>query len=1093
MCFSFVVAPLFCLGQLATTTESHAKKPIPVHVSCAALALENPPRLMAPIGENRQQPQLVVIGKVLSVDGTEVLEIAVEKVLGGSHEGKTIRVSRHFAHLPRVGERWIFSLVPAIYAREEAFILRYVNPVEEEAAFRALFQARVDTNSLAAEAVFVGKEVEVIEAHYRIVEVLRPLTAKAPAKGERITIYWGGFTRWMGEKPLVRKQPEVYFVGGIETKSERHWPEEVKAPLYNVAWRQPAEQEKTVLDALKQADRLPLKKGTVEGEPILIREVLFRGTRPEAFALLGSANEGAISLAERKLISEGKGSRVDVLRMIEERLFRQTEETPGDHRRLHRLIGVLADIDEERKEGTKEIERLLDQFCEHIRKEPPAPPLPKGRDRWQEYQNSEEMHEDVNHALAWLVGRLNDETVHSRVGPKLLKLRDSLKGGWRGEVQLALDVTRVEDTVELKAGLEAMRGINPVRSASFMQHPDSFYVVTFSNDGRFLATVGGEARIWRTDDWSLVSAFEISGSVYQARFSPGDKWLYVAGGATEPTLARFDWRTGKLDKSYTSHKHGPCELDLSSDGRIMASADYYDEVFKITDTESGKVLHTFRSEDLQHFLTLRPDGKVLLRAKADAKTKRLFEGGVPEWTFEVLDGPTPKVKLPNKRSWLFSPAGAHVVSTDLVASEKPDECVVLVAVHDSENLRVLADRKETAFGTYAVPSLAVSADGKRLAVVSLRKVSILALPSLKTVSTFEVPARDNGLPEGRFRGIALSPDGGTFAAAAAFHATPFLYDTRSGKRILPTPAHTDRIGSFHFSADDKQIRTIGHDNHVCHWDAQTMTLKNRVAFPPTLEVLSTREPDGRFLVCQGAGTEKEVTFHTVDTDTGKLLSSFQIPRWGTFDRPSLTWLDDEQAMIWTRERQWRFNYRTGRIIKETKVVSDETEVKDEAFLPKGAIVTLKGISFVGKFWLSGWEPDTGQTYTLPEIRLPKVGGRHHGLVPGGKYLYFSDPGFYLLDRKTFEIVARREFRELDVMSTTFSPNGKYFAAVTGGRWDSDRQTVIRICDTATCKTLGAFLPATYSASVRFSPDGNFLAVHNAGDQFEIWDLETILK
>ena len=88
------------------------------------------------------------------------------------------------------------------------------------------------------------------------------------------------------------------------------------------------------------------------------------------------------------------------------------------------------------------------------------------------------------------------------------------------------------------------------------------------------------------------------------------------------------------------------------------------------------------------------------------------------------------------------------------------------------------------------------------------------------------------------------------------------------------------------------------------------------------------------------------------------------------------------------------------------------------------------------------------------------------------------------------------------MSIDFTSDGSRFAIVTGGRiyvdrhlrhWDPQTQSVVRIHETKTGRTLGAFPASTRWVSVKFSPSGKQLAVINDDDTFELWDLSSLRR
>jgi WD40 repeat protein len=378
------------------------------------------------------------------------------------------------------------------------------------------------------------------------------------------------------------------------------------------------------------------------------------------------------------------------------------------------------------------------------------------------------------------------------------------------------------------------------------------------------------------------------------------------------------------------------------------------------------------------------------------------------------------------------------------------------------------------------------------------RFTVLTVPGLEKVSECDFTVTG----EFDLRSFALSPDGKVLAAAAAYRVTPYLFDATTGKRIMPAAGHLARVQSVFFP-DAKTVRSLDKDGGVCLWDGK-MKVTKRVTLPATLEVLSPREPDGRYLICRDtAAKEGQLAVQVIDAETGKAECSLALPPPERFADPTFVWLGDREALFSNESVFIRFDYHTGKVLGEGK-----WDGKAGLWASGGRRVLVddgKAVSWIGgspKYGVfEAHQADlvTGKVRQLGEVRMPQFTGNSCGLVPGGKYFYIGDPDLHLLDRKTLAVVASRRFRGADLLSLDFTAAGDRYAVATGGRifvdrelrrWDSEAPSMVRIHETVSGKTLGAFPASTRWVSVRFAPDGR-LAVINNDDTIEVWDLSAL--
>jgi len=111
--------------------------------------------------------------------------------------------------------------------------------------------------------------------------------------------------------------------------------------------------------------------------------------------------------------------------------------------------------------------------------------------------------------------------------------------------------------------------------------------------------------VWSSEATERAKAFK------RATAAPDGTGLYVAGGVDEPLLARFDWRTGKAEKTFPGHKSRVTWLDVSSDGKLLLSASYMDQRMQVVETETGTVVHSWDlPEKCHHFAVANEAGSL---------------------------------------------------------------------------------------------------------------------------------------------------------------------------------------------------------------------------------------------------------------------------------------------------------------------------------------------------------------------------------------------------------------------------------------------------------------------------------------------------
>jgi WD40 repeat protein len=1111
---------IWLLGFLVLTVGAAEQRVRVVLPAVELLAREEDPS--GPGIDDRRMPELVMV--VENVEKPKASDRAndrpacrVKRVLYGSYSGKTIRFEWPGEYTQRYhGEGdFIVALVPAFYKEQPEYYALYGVPVADERAEAALGQARLDFAALSADSIFVGSEVSIGGAARRegpgawntsSVEIVRAIHGAVPPRGTKVQVSDGRLTQIANYERRALAEPRVYFT--------KHGADEETDDVYHVITHQQAGEEAKVVEALRHADRCVEYVRKEDGQNNTYREVVFPGTDKEAIESLGADNQQAVSLFYRTLMHRRKTSRPLVVAAIEESMFRF--DPPADahdgFRRLKLLANVLGNM--QREDGGKDLEKLIETYLKRIEGSLPAPPKVGPSPYWEDDYGRT----GVNRALTWLLVELGEERGRKEFGKRLESLRAKGPARWKDEIQIAMNAIKLEDTKELGEALSKMKDVRPVRSRSAMRHKESagISLVQFSHDGRLLATAGhgGEIRLWNTADWSLAAIINQEGSIARALFSPDDRFLYVAGDGLE-VHARFDCRTGKLEKKYEGHHQGIGSMELSPDGRTMVTSSYYDKVMHFWDTESGKILRTIPITLEESYFHLSPDGQGIVRPTYSHKrssNSSLFGASTDErakWLFEPFRGEKAReVSVPSKGGFPSAAAIGADVAYSGYREPGPDlfgdngQSHVISYRWGSSGFRELEDRKVSGPGLRQV---SVSPDGKLLAVAGQDgSISFVSLPDLKKLGKVSFPQHQ---PESIYSdSLAFSPDSKLLAAGRS-QRTPGLIRTETFSSFAPGEGHGGRVENVFFAAGEKRLISYGNDNTVCTWDAATMKMLRRDAIPMGYTWGSIRPWDGRFAICFpgptngspfGPSDNEKAPTRIFDAETGQFIS--QAP----LTNSTMYWIDDHEAAMIEGSlgdgpsHLRRFNYLTGKILSTTKVGREWGGVGELA--EDGRSIFSFFIESEGRATPAApsiFDMATGKARKRELKNSDRQRVNSAGLVPGGKYFYLADPHVYIYDRQTLRRVAEKKFDGVDILSLSFSTDGTRYAIVSGGRifiedllkwYDPKTQSVVRIHDTLTGKTLLARGTSTRWARVKFSPEGKRLAVIYDDDTIEIWPL-----
>ena len=492
-----------------------------------------------------------------------------------------------------------------------------------------------------------------------------------------------------------------------------------------------------------------------------------------------------------------------------------------------------------------------------------------------------------------------------------------------------------------------------------LRHGEMIRGAVFAPDGKTAASHDGSgfADVWDLATGKEIRRFRLRAAGVQAlRYTAASRLLALV--SSEEGIQLWDVNTGQpVGKVMRTGKEWPA-VDLSGDGKLAITAERGESTIRVWDTTTGKELRQIATGHAKRVQTIQlsPDGRLVASTAWTDGAVRLHDAhtGVLRFAFASEDAPDGKLAFAANGRW--------------IAGVRRQRSVLLWNSVTGKVVRRFQPPREY------IDSVAFTGDGKTL-ISGGDKVRFWEVATGKSVRQFTPPARSGAhvalAPDGRMlatwgdcelvlwdlqagrqrrvgsghqgpvHGVAVSPNG-RLAATTCFGDAARLWDLATGRELRQFPGlGNEGTAGVVFSPDGRLLAAADVVKTVRLWNMDTGAEVRRLTIDRPLDVAFSA--DGKVLLTKSWNSVVQLW----DPATGKELRKMDLAalRSGPGDghdinvamSPDGQWL----AVVGSTVELWRLD--TGKLWRRLTEPMRDTG-GPVAFSPDGRLLAVRDVS-----------------------------------------------------------------------------------------------------------------------------------------------------